>query len=37
MARPRKAEDPGRWPTACARCRGHYQLVANWPDGSICG
>jgi hypothetical protein len=37
MARPRKPEDPGRWPIACARCRGHYQLVANWPDGSICG
>lgn len=37
MARPRKPEDPQRWPIACARCRRHYQLVARWPDGSICG
>jgi integrase len=37
MARPRKPEDPQRWPIGCARCRGHYQPVANWPDGSICG
>ena len=37
MARPRKPEDPQRWPIACARCNGHYELVATWPDGSICG
>lgn len=37
MARPRKPEDPQRWPIGCARCRGHYELVATWPDGSICG
>jgi hypothetical protein len=37
VARPRKPEDPQRWPTRCARCRGHYKIVAAWPDGSICG
>ena len=37
MARPRKPEDPQRWPIACARCNGHYELVATWPDGPICG
>lgn len=37
MARPRKPEDPQRWPIGCARCNGHHELVANWPDGSICG
>lgn len=37
MARPRKPEDPQRWPTACDRCGRHYKLVANWPDESICG
>jgi integrase len=37
VARPRKPEDPKRWPIACARCNGHYELVATWPDGSICG
>jgi hypothetical protein len=37
VARPRKPEDPQRWPIACARCNGHYELVATWPDGSICG
>jgi len=37
MARPRKPEDRQRWPIGCARCRGHYALVATWPDGSICG
>jgi hypothetical protein len=37
MARPRKPEDPQRWPVPCARCGSHYQLLANWPDGSICG
>jgi hypothetical protein len=37
MARPRKPEDRQRWPIGCARCRGHYELVANWPDGPICG
>jgi len=37
VARPRKPEDPQRWPIACARCNGHYELVATWPDGPICG
>jgi integrase len=37
MARPRKPEDPERWPIGCARCHSHYELVANWPDGPICG
>ncbi|OOK74272.1 hypothetical protein BZL30_4655 [Mycobacterium kansasii] len=37
MARPKKREDPQRWPIRCARCDGHYELVASWPDGSICG
>jgi len=37
VARPRKPEDAQRWPIACARCNGHYELVATWPDGSICG
>ncbi len=37
MARPRKPEDPRRWPIRCARCQGHYEMVAIWPDGSICG
>lgn len=37
MARPRKTEDPQRWPVACDRCGRHYMLVANWPDESICG
>jgi integrase len=37
VARPRKPEDPQRWPIACARCKSHYEPVACWPDGSICG
>lgn len=37
MSRPRKPEDPDRWPEPCARCTGHYQIVARWPDGGICG
>jgi hypothetical protein len=37
MARPRKPENPQLWPVKCVRCRGHYELVATWPDGSICG
>jgi hypothetical protein len=37
MARPRKPEDPQRWPIACDRCGRHYKLVAIWPDESICG
>jgi hypothetical protein len=37
VARPRKPENPDRWPIGCARCEGHYELVAAWPDGSICG
>ena len=36
MARPRKAEDPDRWPQPCGRCRKHYQTVAHWPDGGVC-
>ncbi|MBT2550201.1 Fis family transcriptional regulator [Arthrobacter sp. ISL-65] len=37
MSRPRKPEDPIRWPVPCARCRQHHQTVARWPDGGICG
>ncbi|MEV4991843.1 Fis family transcriptional regulator [Pseudarthrobacter sp. LMD1-1-1.1] len=37
MTRPRKPEDPIRWPVPCARCRQHHQTVARWPDGAICG
>ena len=37
MSRPRKAEDPIRWPVPCARCGQHHQTVARWPDGGICG
>jgi integrase len=37
MARPRKPSDPNRWPVPCERCGGHHQIVANWPDGGICG
>jgi hypothetical protein len=37
MSRPRKPEDPGRWPEPCARCAGHHQIAARWPDGGICG
>lgn len=37
MSRPRKPEDPIRWPVPCARCTRHHQIVSNWPDGSICG
>ncbi|WP_234760229.1 Fis family transcriptional regulator, partial [Arthrobacter alkaliphilus] len=37
MSRPRKAEDPTRWPVPCARCGQHHQTVARWPDGGICG
>ena len=37
MSRPRKAEDPVRWPVPCNRCRQHHQIVANWPDGGVCG
>jgi hypothetical protein len=37
MSRPRKAEDPVRWPVPCSRCAQHHQVVANWPDGGICG
>lgn len=37
MARPRQPENPQLYPHKCARCGGHYYLVANWPDGSICG
>jgi hypothetical protein len=37
VARPRKPDDPQRWPIGCARCRGHYEPVATWPDGTICG
>lgn len=37
MSRPRKAEDPLRWPIPCSRCGQHHQIVANWTDGSVCG
>lgn len=36
MARPRKAEDPARWPEPCGRCGQHHQTVARWPDGGVC-
>lgn len=36
MARPRKAEDPVRWPEPCGRCGQHHQTVARWPDGGVC-
>lgn len=36
MARPRKPEDLDKYPTACARCKGHYFLVKRWPDGTVC-
>lgn len=36
MARPRKAEDPARWPEPCDRCGQHHQTVARWPDGGVC-
>ena len=36
MARPRKAEDPARWPAPCGRCDEHHQIVARWPDGGVC-
>lgn len=37
MSRPRKAEDPLRWPIPCSRCRQHHEPVTTWPDGKICG
>lgn len=37
MARPRKPSDPHQWPVPCGRCDGHYQIVAAWPDGGLCG
>jgi hypothetical protein len=37
VSRPRKAEDPIRWPVPCARCGQHHQTVARWPDGGVCG
>ncbi|WP_415853856.1 Fis family transcriptional regulator [Sinomonas sp. G460-2] len=37
MSRPRKAEDPARWPVPCSRCDQHHKTVANWPDGGVCG
>jgi hypothetical protein len=37
MARPRKPDDPERWPVPCDRCGGHYMVVANWPGESVCG
>lgn len=36
MARPRKPEDPSRWPEPCGRCRRHYEITASWPDARIC-
>ncbi len=37
MARPRKPEDPQRWRVPCDRCGCHYEIVANWPNESVCG
>lgn len=37
MARPHKQSDPDRWPVPCGRCGEHHQIVANWPDGGVCG
>lgn len=37
MARPRKPSGPHQWPTPCGRCGEHHQIVANWPDGGVCG
>jgi hypothetical protein len=37
VTRPRKAEDPIRWPVPCNRCGQHHQTVARWPDGGVCG
>jgi len=37
VSRPRKVEDPDRWPVPCGRCRQHHQIVANWPNGGVCG
>lgn len=37
MARPRKRSDPNQWPVPCGRCGEHHQIVANWPDGGVCG
>lgn len=36
MARPRQQSNPNRWPVPCGRCRDHYEVVANWPDGGVC-
>lgn len=36
MARPRKPEDPWRWPEPCGRCGQHHQIVARWPDAGVC-
>lgn len=37
VSRPRKEEDPVRWPVPCVRCGQHHQTVARWPDGGVCG
>jgi hypothetical protein len=37
VSRPRKPEDPRKWPVPCARCGLHYEIAARWPDGVICG
>lgn len=37
MARPRKQSNPTRWAVPCSRCGEHHQIVANWPDGPVCG
>jgi len=37
MARPRKPSDPNQWPVPCGRRGEYYQIVANWPDGGVCG
>ena len=36
MSRPRPPSDPVTWPSPCARCQGHYEIVTTWPDGRIC-
>ncbi len=36
MSRPRPPSDPVTWPIPCARCQGHHEIVATWPDGPVC-
>lgn len=37
MARPRKAQDPDKWPVPCGRCGEHHEIAADWPDAAVCG